>query len=248
LKDIELKDDFFSPPSIYNIVRQLKHKKKDDKRWKDTEDTNKFNERTSTIATDLALSVLTGIPYPEELLWGILDRIKKDSDVNFTRVSMLKGILVRNGYLDREQQRSNLTKEALMALDEKCDNVGYVLGRLFAAYEKAQSYYHWKERGKTIDKTIRDRYYGTASTTPLAIFPTLDNLSQVHLSKSGWLLPIIEGITNLLEAKPYPAVLPPPEQALFTLGYYHERAELRQKKRDDEITPDDSNDNEDDNN
>jgi len=239
LQDIEIKTDNFNSPSVYEIIYQLKHKKKEDQRYKTTEDDDKFRKRTSIIATDLAMSVLTGIPYPEELLWGILDRIKKDGDINFTRVSMLKGILMRNGYLKRAQQLSNLTQEALMALDEKCNNVGYVLGRLFAAYEKAQSYYHWKERGKIIDKTIRDRYYGTASTTPLAIFPTLDKLSHVHLSKSGWLLPIIEEITNLLEAKPYPAVLPPPEQALFTLGYYHEKAELRQKKREDEITPDD---------
>ena len=53
-----------------------------------------------------------------------------------------------------------------MALDTGNTNIGYRLGRLFATLEKIQ-----EEASPGINATIRDRFYGAASGTPVAAFP-----------------------------------------------------------------------------
>ena len=65
-----------------------------------------------------------------------------------------------------------------MALDRSNGNVGYRLGRLFAVLEKAQ-----EEANPGINATIRDRFYGSASSTPVAAFPHLMKLKNHHISK-----------------------------------------------------------------
>ena len=57
-------------------------------------------------------------------------------------------------------------------------DVPYRLGRLFAALERIQ-----QEAQPGINATIRDRYYGAASTTPVAVFTTLLRLKNEHLTK-----------------------------------------------------------------
>ena len=52
-----------------------------------------------------------------------------------------------------------------MSLDTTNNNIGYRLGRLFAVLEKAQ-----EEAIPDINATIRDRFYGAASSTPVAVF------------------------------------------------------------------------------
>ena len=46
-------------------------------------------------------------------------------------------------------------------------NPAYRLGRLFAVLEKIQ-----EEASPGLNATIRDRYYGAASSTPVAVFTT----------------------------------------------------------------------------
>jgi len=229
LKDIGIKAEGLNSPSIYDIVSQLRHEK---------EDKNKFHKRTSTIATDLAMSVLTGRLYPNELLWGIIDRIRKDGDVNFikdfTRVSILKGILVRNGYLKREQQRSNLTKEALMALDKNCKTPAYLLGRLFAALEKAQQ----DAIGSDINRTIKDGFFTSASTNPGVVFPSLIQKAQHHFSKVNYSKPSENGvyrrnmekltcdILDMFTCEGFPKTLNLEEQGLFAIAYCHQLSDF----------------------
>ena len=57
-------------------------------------------------------------------------------------------------------------------------NPAYRLGRLFAALEKIQ-----EEASPGLNATIRDRYYGAASSTPVAVFATLLRLKNHHLGK-----------------------------------------------------------------
>ena len=71
-----------------------------------------------------------------------------------------------------------------MSLDLANTNIGYRLGRLFAALEKTQ-----EDANPGLNATIRDRFYGAASSTPVAVFPTLLKLSKHHLAKienRGW--------------------------------------------------------------
>ena len=68
-----------------------------------------------------------------------------------------------------------------MSLDPDNTNKGYLLGRLFAAYEQAQT----AALGRNVNATIKDKFYGAASAQPRKVFPLLDRGSANHLSKVG---------------------------------------------------------------
>ena len=82
--------------------------------------------------------------------------------------------------VNRETRRNNTNKEEELAvsLDESNPNIGYRLGRPFAALEKIQ-----QEANPGINATIRDRFYGAASSTPVTVFGNLMRLKNHHLAK-----------------------------------------------------------------
>jgi CRISPR-associated protein Csd1 len=101
------------------------------------------------------------------------------------------------------------------------DAAPYRLGRLFATLERIQ-----EAAQRDINATIRDRYYGAASTTPVAVFTTLLRLKNAHLKK----LPAEQGVffekligEILLPLNEFPRQLPLAGQGEFALGYYHQR-------------------------
>lgn len=117
-------------------------------------------------------------------------------------------------------------------LDKDNAHTAYRLGRLFATLEKIQ-----QEAQPGINATIRERYYGAASSTPVAVFTTLLRLMNHHLAKlvtgrktnfEKLLGEIMSGITN------FPAHLNLPDQGRFALGYYHQRQDLFTKPTDKE--------------
>ena len=65
-----------------------------------------------------------------------------------------------------------------MALDLENKNQAYLCGRLFAILEKIQS-----DAIPGANSTIKERYYGAASTTPTTVFGRLLSLSRHHLAK-----------------------------------------------------------------
>lgn len=109
-------------------------------------------------------------------------------------------------------------------LDPSNANPAYRLGRLFATLEKIQ-----EDASPGINATIRDRYYGAASSTPAAVFPTLLRLSTHHLGKLSPGLAItrerlIGEVMDGFDATTFPPrILPLPDQARFALGYYQQR-------------------------
>jgi len=172
------------------------------------------------LAGEWMRSILTGTPYPLTLLNTVLMRIRADGIVNARRAAMLKAVLVRNFRIE---------KEAPVALDPDNRKKGYLLGRLFAAYEHAQT----GALGRGVNATIKDKYYGSASAQPRKVFALLEAGSANHLSKIGKARPgqrlnlerTIGGIMDLMDpnSDPFPATLSSAEQALFGLGYYHQR-------------------------
>jgi CRISPR-associated protein Csd1 len=56
---------------------------------------------------------------------------------------------------------------------------GFLLGGVFAALEIIQE----RSSGRDLNATIRDRYYGAASSTPVMAFPILLRLKNHHLAK-----------------------------------------------------------------
>lgn len=172
------------------------------------------------LAGDWMRAILTGSPYPMTLLSSVLMRIRADKQINALRVAILRALLVRNFRKD---------KEAPVSLDLDNRNKGYLLGRLFATYEHIQS----AALGRNVNATIRDKFYGSASVQPRKVFSLLNNGSMNHLSKVGKQKPglrvnlekALGGIFELMtpDDDPFPVSLATGEQALFALGYYHQR-------------------------
>lgn len=180
------------------------------------------------IAGEWMRAILTGAPYPLTLLSTTLMRLRADGEVNPLRAAILKSILIRNFK----------SKEAPVALDPANTNKGYMLGRLFAVYEEVQR----AALGGNVNATIKDKFYGAASATPQKVYRTLDAGAQNHFSKLRKQSPgravnlekLLTAITDLMEPgnDPYPASLTAAEQALFGLGYYHQRSDFFRKHDD----------------
>jgi CRISPR-associated protein Csd1 len=172
------------------------------------------------LAGDTMRAILTGSRYPMTLLSAVLTRIRADGEVNALRVGLLRALLRRN---------FNMVKEAPVSLDPDNRNKGYLLGRLFALYESAQT----AALGRNVNATIKDKFYASASASPRRVYPLLDRNSVNHLSKVGKQRPgqrvnLEKAIAEIMGAMapgedPFPASLPAEDQALFGLGYYHQR-------------------------
>lgn len=161
---------------------------------------------------DVMRSVIEGLPYPQTLLSGAIRRIRAEHEVTYPRASIIKACL----------NRQSGKEELKVSLDENNTNTAYRLGRLFAVLERIQ-----ERANPGINATIRDRYYGAASGTPVTVLPTLLKLKNHHLAKldnKGEVInyeralgQIMDGITD------FPAHLNLQDQGRFAIGYYHQR-------------------------
>ena len=181
------------------------------------------------LAGDWMRAILTGTPYPLTLLSTALMRMRSDGEINALRAAIVKSVLIRN-----------LNVEVPVALDPANTNKGYILGRLFAVYEEVQR----AALGGNVNATIKDKFYGSASATPQKVFSALSSGSQNHFSKLKKQSPgravnlekLLMTITDLMEpaADPIPVSLSSAEQALFGIGYYHQRSDFFRKHDDSE--------------
>ena len=125
------------------------------------------------LAGEWMRSILTGARYPLTLFSAVLGRIRADGNVNALRIGILRALLVRN--FEREPGKGDKEREAPVAFDPDNRNKGYVLGRLFAVYEQAQT----AALGRNVNATIKDKFYGSASATPRNVFALLERGSAV---------------------------------------------------------------------
>lgn len=172
-------------------------------------------------------SIIDGTPYPQALLQQCIRRIRAEQNVNRTRAAILKACLNRKNRIQKLNQ-----KEITMSLDPNNTNVAYRTGRLFATLEKIQ-----EEANPGINATIRDRYYGAASSSPITVFPRLLSLKNSHLKKlnEGRKIYFEKLIGVILsEVNSFPTNLSLNEQANFAIGYYHQRQDFFTKKSDSE--------------
>lgn len=177
------------------------------------------------LAGDWMRAILTGQKYPLTLLATSLMRLRQDGEVNELRAGILKSVLIRN-----------LKMEVPVALDPTSRNRGYVLGRLFAIYEEVQR----AALGGNVNATIKDKFYAAASATPQKVFSRLGKGASNHFAKlrkqnPGWavnLEKLVLSVTDLMdpETDPMPTRLTTAEQAMFGIGYYHQRSEAFRKR------------------
>lgn len=201
------------------------------------------------LAGDLMYAILNGLPYPQTLLQAALARIraeqaKKDGNrrpiehVTYPRAALIKAWLVRHARRHSpHEEEVSMPPDKLKEMDERCTNVGYRLGRLFALLERIQ-----QDAAGGPDKlntTIRDSYFGSAMSTPGVVFPTLVRRNQHHMTRlrkesPGLFVTRDKLMQAILQdgmdcALGFPATLSLPDQGRFVLGYYHQRQAFYEK-------------------
>ncbi|MBK8254885.1 MAG: type I-C CRISPR-associated protein Cas8c/Csd1 [Polyangiaceae bacterium] len=174
------------------------------------------------LETKLVRSALYGSPIPREVLSAALRRLRlPPHKLDERRQLHARCALIKAALMDLPDWKG--TKEVTVALDENNTETPYLLGRLFAALERLQA-----EAQGDINATIRDKFFGAASSTPGLIFPRLIRLSMHHAAK------IREGkdpfaeitkarIIEKLQGEALPNTLNLADQGLFAIGYYHQR-------------------------
>ena len=182
-----------------------------------------------------AIFVGEDVPYPALWLNTAVARCRAEQNVTYIRAASIKACLNRQiRRASITSTRLNTEKEFTPMLDLANINPGYRMGRMFAVLEKIQ-----EEASPGLNATIRDRYYGAASTTPVAVFTTLLRLKNAHLKKLS--IPRTTYFEKLLgevvaPVTHFPKHLSLPDQGRFALGYYHQRQDFFAKKTDDSST------------
>ncbi|NTW88572.1 MAG: type I-C CRISPR-associated protein Cas8c/Csd1 [Desulfobulbaceae bacterium] len=182
---------------------------------------NKVDNVPPNLSGQIVQAVLTGSLYPATMLQQTIRRVRATRDVTRMQAGILKA------YLNRYYRiHSTKEKEITVALDTANNNPGYRLGRLFAVLEKIQ-----EEANPGLNATIRDRFYGAASSSPVTVFPQLLKLKNHHLAKlenvgrkinfERMLTEIFDGIGSEM-----PPHLSMEDQSRFAIGYYHQRQAL----------------------
>ncbi len=174
-------------------------------------------------------------PYPNLWLNAAVARCRAEQNVNYLRAAAIKACL------RRQMRHASLSspspfdeQEFSPMLDLSNTNPAYRLGRLFSVLERIQE--AAAGGAGRLNATIRDRYYGAASSTPVAVFTTLLRLKNAHLKKLpvaqvAWFEKLLGEVLG--PVTDFPKHLPLADQGRFALGYYHQRQDFFTKKLDD---------------
>ena len=176
----------------------------------------------------LLRAAITGAPLPQGILYQAVQRNRVEQRVTRPRAALIKLALL--------SQNNDNQEDYMVQIDTGNQDPGYVCGRLLAVLEEAQ-------RGavRGISTTITQRYYGTAATAPQSVFPSLLKGARNHLDKLArdrrGAFYVIERrmeeiLANLDTEHNFPKTLNLEQQGLFSLGYYHQRAQDRAQARE----------------
>ncbi|HHX39386.1 MAG TPA: type I-C CRISPR-associated protein Cas8c/Csd1, partial [Armatimonadetes bacterium] len=169
-------------------------------------------------------AALRGAPLPSWLLAQAVNRCRAEQDVTYPRAALIRAVLV-GLEPGKEKQMSSLEPNETRP--------AYLCGRLLAVLEQIQN-----AANPGINTTLVDRFYGAASTAPASVFGNLLSDAQAHLSKlrrtrASAYQALQKSLEAVLQPLPeFPHTLTLQEQALFSLGYYHQRAEDRAAARE----------------
>jgi len=210
-----------------NIIRQFDGEPEFPPLWRllcQTASLGKSENISPVLAGGMTRAILTGAPYPQNLLSVVLERIRAEHTVTYFRAALLKAYLLRNK-----------RKEVQVSLDLNRTDRPYLLGRLFAVLEKAQ-----EEAIPNANATIKDRYLASAAATPGQVFHMLLKNSANHIAKlkkdadekkkrRAFFFDILtqEIISGFSD---YPKTMKAEEQGLFMIGYYHQRKDFYTSK------------------
>lgn len=161
---------------------------------------------------------LSGTPLPMEIAFQVVRRNRAARKVTHARASLVKLVLLSN-------ERSRKDKDHMVALNPEHPDTAYHCGRLLAELERVQ----YAALGK-VNSTVVDRYYGAASSKPALVFGQLLGGAEPHLAKladgrrAGLRTSLTEVCARIAD---FPKTLTLQQQAIFSLGFYHQKAHNR---------------------
>lgn len=169
---------------------------------------------------NLVAFALSGARLPYDFLARLAGRNRAERRVTYPRAVLTKMTLISLGVISMGE---------LEKVDESNPDVGYQLGRLLAVLDGIQR----SALGKGVNTTLSDRFYGSMSTAPLSVFGRIMQGVQPHLARLRKERPgayyraatALEEVAGRIDANSVPRVLTLEQQALFALGYYHQKAE-----------------------
>lgn len=171
----------------------------------------------------LVRCALHGAPLPTWILAQAVQRNRAEQAVTRARAAVIKAVLLI--------QMNRLEEGFMERLEPTYKSPGYLCGRLMAELEAAQ------KLATNPQTTLVDRYYGAASSAPATVFGYLLRDFQAHMAKlrrdrPGAYSAIDSRVQEILEdLQDFPRTLNLKEQALFSLGYYHQKAQNRADAR-----------------
>lgn len=197
----------------------------------DNPDCRKESAPSTFWAGKLTNAILINGYYPEAVYKNIMRRVflchekssgggkNKEKKIDYIKASFIKAYLLKNCGMKWEGKIQ-------MAVNENCNDISYVLGRLFSVLENIQL-----SANPGINSTIKDRYFNSACATPASVFPVLLKLANAHLGKLDQPREIyfkkkLGALTDKIAmpdtGTPLPHRLTLDEQGAFVLGYYQE--------------------------
>ena len=210
-KDLQVTEDFQSV-ALWQIKREMISPK------------SKNDKVNPAVMSRLLEGILNGGTYPEALLETIVRRVKTDEGswkINAIRACIIKACI--NNKKSKEELK--------VSLDRTNQTPAYLCGRLFAVLEKLQQ----DASNNSLNRTIKDAYFASASARPALVFPKLIRLAQNHLNKVRNKYPVVVFYNKLigeimdgLEGG-FPETLCLTEQGTFDVGYYQQNRELWKK-------------------
>lgn len=196
----------------------------------------------ASLSSDLAHAAIRGTPYPFSLLQRALERTRAeigrsdwaDLERRDARAALLKALLNRRR---RANPATAAYPEVTTGMDPTNTQPGYLLGRLMAVIERLQQL-----ALADVNASVVDRYFSAASASPRAVFVRLLKSARHHARKAKdepstagsarWLERQLDEIAAFFDPghNGFPAWLGLEQQALFVLGYHHQRHTLWTKR------------------
>ncbi len=173
------------------------------------------------LVQDLLATALSGTALPWRVAAAVLRRLHADrGGISQPQAALLKLAL----------RPAHSPQEVFMQLDLSDRSPGYLCGRLLAELEAIQRAALGNPKA-----SLTDRYFGAASSAPATVFGQLLRMAtQAHLpklrrDKRGAYVRLDRQLQDIMAGLPgFPATLTLREQALFALGFYHQKAADRQ--------------------
>lgn len=179
-------------------------------------------DRPAGVHRDLVRASLRHAPLPPSLLAHLVRRVRTDGHLDDARAALVRLVLTRHPHI---------TEKPMPQLDEQNTAPAYVAGRMFAVLEQIQ----YDVTGGGLNATYGDRHFAGAISNPRAAIVSgrrdatawLKKLRRTaakqgaavrHEKELDALFGLIDPDTQL------PARTSLSEQALFLLGYHHQRA------------------------